>query len=227
MADSLVLDVAPRSAKGKSNKALRRGGSVPVHVFGPGIDSAALQADEKSLRHVVHQAGTSGLIKLDVDGQTHNVMVRKVQKHPVTGRLVHVDLMRVRMDQKTKVRLSLVLVGEAPAVKIHDGVLLHAVDGLNVEALPGDLPHHLELDLSVLTELDQALHVADIQVPAALTVLDDPEELVVKIQPPRKVEEEAPAAEEAAPEGAAPAEPTAEVEPEAESSAAEEPASEA
>ena len=217
MADTLTLDVAPRTAKGKANKALRRAGSVPVHVFGHGIESLGLQAEEKALRHVVHQAGTSGLIRMQVDGQSQNVMVRKVQRHPVNGKLIHVDFYQVRMDQKTRVRLPLLFVGEAPGVKLHDGLLLRAVEALNVEALPGDLPPHIEVDLSALEELDQALHISDLIIPAKLTVLDDPEELIAKIQPPRKVEEEVrPAAEEAAAEGAAPAEAAAEAEPAAE-----------
>lgn len=220
---TLLLDAAPRSAKGKANKALRRSGLVPLHVFGYGIESKALEAEEKALRHVLHQAGNTGLIQLALDGHPQNVMVRHVQRHPVTGRLVHVDFYQVRMDVKTRVRLPLMFVGEAPAVKVLDGMLLHAIEALTVEALPGDLPHHLEVDVSVLTELDQALHVIDIVVPDTLTVLDDPEELVAKVQPPRKVEEALVAAEEAAPEGGAPAEAAAEEEPTAEA----EPASEA
>ncbi|MFI5267962.1 MAG: 50S ribosomal protein L25 [Chloroflexota bacterium] len=206
MADTLTLEVAPRSAKGKANKALRRSGTVPVHVFGNGIESQGLQAEEKALRRVVHQAGASGLIDMQVEGKAQKVMVRKVQRHPVNGKLIHVDFYQVRMDTKTRVRLALVFVGEAPGVKLHDGTLLHAVEAVNVEALPGDLPHHLEVDISVLEELDQALHISDLALPANITVLDDPEELVVKIQPPRKVEEAAVAGEAAAPEGAAPAE---------------------
>jgi large subunit ribosomal protein L25 len=118
------------------------------------------------------------------------------------------------------VRLPIQFVGEAPGVKVHDGVLLHQVEALNVEALPGDLPHHIEIDVSVLEELDQSLHVRDLVIPDKLTVLDDLDELIVKVQPPRKIEEEAVAEEEeAAAEGAAPAEegeavqPTAEAEP--------------
>ena len=213
MADTLTLEVAPRSAKGKANKALRRSGSVPVHVFGHGIESQGLQAEEKALRHVVHQAGASGLIDMQVEGKPQKVMVRKVQRHPVNGKLIHVDFYQVRMDTKTRVRLALLFVGEAPGVKLHDGSLLHAVEAINVEALPGDLPHHLEVDISVLEELDQALHIRDLVIPDKLTVLDDPDEMVAKIQPPRKVEEEVVAPEAAAPEGAeapAGAEPVAE-----------------
>jgi large subunit ribosomal protein L25 len=193
-----------------------------VHIFGHGIESQGLQAEEKALRHVVQQAGASSLIRMQVDGKDQNVMVRKIQRHPVNGKLIHVDFYQVRMDTKTRVRLALTFVGEAPGVKILDGTLLHAVEVVNVEGLPGDLPHHLEVDVSVLEELDQALHIRDLAVPANLTVLDDPDELVVKIQPPRKVEAEAGAVEEAAPEGAAPAQaaeptpPTAEAEPAAE-----------
>src|SRR5712692_1058346 len=204
MADSQTLDVAPRSAKGKANKALRRSGFVPVHVYGPGIEPQAVQAEEKTLRNVIHQAGTTGLIKLGVDGKSENVMIRKVQRHPVSGKVLHVDFLRVRMDVKTRVRLPIQFVGEAPGVKVHDGVL----------------PHHVEIDVSVLEELDQSLHVRDLVIPDKLTVLDDLDELIVKVQPPRKIEEEAVAEEEeAAAEGAAPAEegeavqPTAEAEP--------------
>ena len=231
MADTLTLEVAPRSAKGKANKALRRSGHVPVHIFGHGIESQGLQAEERELRHVVHQAGASGLIRMKLDGADQNVMVRKVQRHPVNGKLLHVDFYQVRMDVKTRVRLPLLYVGEAPGVKVHDGLLLRAVEALNVEALPGDLPPHIEVDISGLEELDQALHIRDLSIPDKLTVLDDPEELVAKIQPPRKVEEEVipAAAEEAAPEGApaeaeAPAAPTAEAETAAE--ATQEPAAE-
>ncbi len=220
MADSQTLDVAPRRAKGKANKALRRSGFVPVHVYGPGIEPQAVQAEEKTLRNVIHQAGTTGLIKLGVDGKSENVMIRKVQRHPVSGKVLHVDFLRVRMDVKTRVRLPIQFVGEAPGVKVHDGVLLHQVEALNVEALPCDLPHHIEIDVSVLEELDQSLHVRDLVIPDKLTVLDDLDELIVKVQPPRKIEEEAVAEEEeAAAEGAAPAEegeavqPTAEAEP--------------
>lgn len=229
MADTLTLEVAPRDARGKANKALRRSGSVPVHVFGHGIESLALQAEEKELRHVVSQAGMTGLIKMQVNGADQNVMVRKAQRHPVNGKLLHVDFYQVRMDQKTRVRLPLMYVGEAPGVKVHDGLLLRAVEALNVEALPGDLPPHIEVDISVLEELDQALHVRDLVVPGRLTVLDDPDEMVAKIQPPRKVEEEVLPAEEAAAEGAPEAEaaeaaePSAQAEPAAEA-AAEEPA---
>ena len=218
MADTLTLEVAPRSAKGKANKALRRSGSVPVHVFGHGIESQGLQAEEKALRHVVHQAGASGLIDIQVEGQPQKVMVRKVQRHPVNGKLIHVDFYQVRMDTKTRVRLALVFVGEAPGVKLLDGTLLHAVEAINVEALPGDLPHHLEVDISVLEELDQALHIRDLAIPDKLTVLDDPDEMVAKIQPPRKVEEEVVAPEAAAPEGAEGAEGAAEAETAAEAS---------
>jgi len=231
MADTLTLDAAPRAATGKANKALRRSGYVPVHVFGAGIESKALQAEDRVLRHVIGRAGLTGLIKMDLDGKSENVMVRNVQRHPVTGQLIHVDLYKVRMDVKTKVRLPLVFVGDAPGVSVHDGVLLHSVEALQIEALPGDIPHSIEVDVSVLTELDQALHVRDIVVPGTLTVLDDPETLVVKVQPPRKVEEEVVAEEaeaaEAAAEGeAAAAAEAAETQPTAEAAEGEAPAGE-
>ncbi|SRR5581483_285839 len=189
MAETLTLEAAPRSATGKANKALRRSGRVPLHVYGHGIPSLALEADEKAVRHSLHQAGATGIIKLSAGGRAHNVMVRKVQRHPVTGSLIHVDLYQVRMDEKTRVRVPLTFVGEAPGVKIHDGILLHQIEAVQVEALPGDIPHSIEVDISILAELDQALHVRDLVTPAAVRIIDEAEEIVVKVQPPRKTEE--------------------------------------
>jgi len=201
MADTLTLDAAPRSAVGKANKALRRSGFVPVHVFGHGMESEALQAEEKTLRHVLHQAGGTGLIQMQLEGKSQNVLVRGVQRHPVNGKLIHVDLYRVRMDQKTRVRLPLVFVGESPAVKVLDGMLQHQIEAVQVEALPGDLPHNIEVDISVLEELEQSLFVRDLVVPPNVTVLDNPDDLIAKVQPPRKAEEGLPE-EAAAAEGA-------------------------
>lgn len=215
MADTLTLDAAPRSAAGKGNKRLRREGTVPVHVFGNGIQSQPMQAEERALRHVIHQAGTTGLITLQVEGKPENVMVRKVQRHPVTGRLIHVDLYQVNMRVKTQVRVPLVFVGDAPGVSLHDGVLVHLMEGVQVEALPGDIPHNMEVDVSVLAELDQALHVRDIKMPASLRVLDDPDEIVIKVQPTRAAEAAAGA------EAGAPAAEGGEAQPAAEGAAGE------
>ncbi|MBV8086174.1 MAG: 50S ribosomal protein L25 [Chloroflexi bacterium] len=211
MADRLTLDVAPRETLRKGNKALRREGTVPVHVYGHGVDSQSLQAPERELRHVLRQAGSTGLIELTVGGKTDNVMVRHVQRHPVNGRLIHVDLLHVRMDQPIKARIPLVFVGDAAGVTVHDGVLQHLVEAVNVEGLPADLPHNIEVDISGLADIDAALHVRDLVAPGRITIIDDPEELVVKIQPPRRAEEEAPA-EEAGAEAAAEGAPAAEAE---------------
>lgn len=217
MADRLTLDAAPRETLRKGNKALRREGTVPLHVFGHGVDSQSLQAPERELRHVLRQAGTSALIELTVDGKKDNVMVRHVQRHPVNGRLIHVDLLHVRMDQTIKARIPLVFVGEAEGVTLHDGVLQHLVEAVNVEGLPADLPHNIEVDISGLAELDATLHVRDLVAPGRITIIDDPEELVAKVQPPRKAEEAAAPSEEAAAEGAPAAEAAA---PAAEAAAA-------
>ena len=206
MADLLTLETAARTATGKSNKALRRSGQVPLHVFGHGIESQNLEADEIALTKILHKAGSSGLIKLQVGGKAQNVLVRKVQRHPVNHRLIHVDLYQVQMDQKTRVRLPLVFVGDAPAVKMLDGMVQHHLDALNVEALPGDLPHNIEVDLSGLTELDQSLFVRDIRISDKLRVLEEPDELVVKVQATRVSAEEAPTPAE----GEAPAAPSTE-----------------
>ncbi|MHB8620951.1 MAG: 50S ribosomal protein L25 [Chloroflexota bacterium] len=199
MTNVLELEVAPRTAAGKANKALRRQGQVPVHVIGHGVNSMPLQADEKLLRRTLERAGGSSLVKLSGVGDARTVLVRAVQRHPVTGALIHVDFYQVRMDEKTVIQLPLAFVGEAPAVKTLGGTLMHAIEAVHLEALPGDLPRHIEVDLGVLVELEQAIHIKDLPIPVKARLLNDPEELVVKVMPP-KVSETAPASAAAPPE---------------------------
>ncbi len=192
MSETPTIEAKPRSALRKENKNLRRAGLIPLNMYGKGIESVPLEVDEKTFRHTLAHATASSLFRIVVDGKTSNVMLRNIQKHPVTGNVVHVDLLQVNMAQLMRMRLPVVFTGEAPAVKLKTGILQHLVDGLNVEGLPNDLPHNIAVDVSGLTEVDQGILVKDIAmaVGSNFRFLDDPEEMVVKIQATRGVEAE-------------------------------------
>ena len=118
-------------------------------------------------------------------------MVHEVQIEPLTGETLHVDFYEVRMAEKVKVEVPVILVGEAPALKSKENMLVHELSTLTVECLPAKMPTSIELDLSSLTEPEQAVRVKDIELDKEVTVLNDPEQVVVKVilRPVEKIEE--------------------------------------
>ena len=194
--DAISLEVTPRDALGKKVSALRRAGMTPVHLYGKGVASRALQGDAATVARVVSQVGQNIPLYLKVSGAREQdlVFVREVQRHPITNQILHVDFYRVEATQRVRGEAPVVLTGEAPAVRIHRGALMQALYTLAVEALPMDMPERIEVDISHIEELDQDVRVSDIAVDEGITILTDPEELVARINAPRVVEEAAAAA---------------------------------
>lgn len=196
------LTANTREIRGKKVKTLRRQGITPVHVFGHGIEPEALQCDTIDLQKVLAQAGSTGIVglKIDKSRKKRNVMIREVQKEPRSGQLLHVDFYQIRMEEKLKVDVPIILTGEAPALKLKENFLSHELDSLSVECLPDDIPNHIEVDVSILEEADQSIYVEDIVLGKEITVLNNPDQLVAKINirhVEREIEvEEAEAAEE-------------------------------
>jgi large subunit ribosomal protein L25 len=179
--DKIELKVTNREILGKKVKHLRRQGITPVHLFGHGIESLALQCDTGELERVLSQAGQTRLIslKLAKEKKPRTAVVREFDRDWRKGELVHVDFYQV------------VLVGEAPALKSKTTMLEHALGTLTVECLPAKIPTSLEVDISSLTEPDQTIRVKDVILEEDITVLNNPELVVVKIslRPVEKVEE--------------------------------------
>lgn len=207
--DKLELKVANRGILGKKVKHLRRQGITPVHVFGHGIESLALQCDARELERVLSQAGQTRLInlKLAKEKKPRTVVVREFDRDWRKGQLVHVDFYQVKMEEKIRVEVPVVLLGEAPALKSKENMLEHELGTFTVECLPAKIPNNIEVEISSLTELDQAIRVKDITLDKDITVLNNPDLVVAKIsfRPVEKVEEkvveevlEAEVAEEAA-----------------------------
>jgi large subunit ribosomal protein L25 len=176
---------------------------------------------------VLSQAGKTRLIELKVgrSQKNHNVMVREVQKDPIRGNLVHVDFYEVNMAEKIKVEVPIAIVGESPALKIRENMLYQTMKSLHIECLPDKMPDRIRVDISIILEVDQAVHVKDIMIPD-VTILNDPDLQIAKVslRPVEVVEEVKPtvaAAEgaEAAGEAAAGVEPKAEAKGDAKSEA--------
>lgn len=217
--DKIELQVDNREILGKKVKLLRQQHLTPVHLFGHGQRSLALQSATLKLEHVLAQAGETRLITLKVGSErkTRPVLVREVQRDALNGELLHVDFYEVRMGQKVQVEVPIVLVGEAPALKNKGTGMGHELNTLTVECLPNAIPNKIEVDISTLMEAGDAVHVKDIKTEPGITVLNHADQTIVVITAPRveKVEEvvkevpvEAAAAEEGKPaeEAAAPKE---------------------
>jgi len=191
--DQIELKVTVRDVLGKKVRFLRRQGITPVHLYGRGIESAALQCDTSQLQDVLAEAGQTRLINLKFEGERRprTVVIREVQKGIRPGELYHVDFYQVQMAEMMKVDVPIILVGESPALKSRENMLSQDLNALNIQCLPGNMPASIEIDLTSLTEPDQAIRVKDIELDEEITVLNEPELIVARIiaRPVEKVEE--------------------------------------
>jgi len=200
------LNVVPREVLGKKVKALRREGLTPANIYGQRVDSQAVQVPTDELKHVLKTAGRNEIVYLRLDGdEPRPTFVREIQKNPVTDVILHVDFNQISLKEKVKADVPIHLVGLSPAVDTFGGILMHGLDHVSVEALPTEVPSFLELDVSSLVEINQALHVSDLELPEDVTLLTDAEQVVAKVAPPAvEIVEEV--AEEEAVEGEVPEE---------------------
>lgn len=210
-ANTVSLAAQPRTTFGKQTGALRRSGWTPANIYGPGVPSVGVQvATREALRLLTH-TGRNTLISLAVEGsEAVTVLVRGVARRPTNDELFHIDFYRVSMTQTLHSTVPIIQVGEAPAVRMHEATILRALDAVNVECLPGDLPGGIEVDLEGLKEIGDAIHVGDLGLPPGVTVLDDPETLVVHAVAPQRMTAEEAEGEAAAGGVAGAAEPEAE-----------------
>jgi large subunit ribosomal protein L25 len=181
--DKIELVAHKRDLLGKKVRFLRREGVTPVNLYGHGLESTSLQIETPALKKALAQAGRTSLVHLKVGSakRPHIAIVRGIQRDPVKGELLHVDFYQVRMDEKLKIAVPLVLMGKAPAVKDLGGILVQEMGSIEVECLPANMPHSIEADISGLVQLDQAVHVKDLHVGDGVTILADPGKVVAKI----------------------------------------------
>lgn len=181
--NDINLKTTNRDVLGKKVRFLRRQGITPAHLFGHNLESLALQCDTVELQHVIAHAGTTRLINLKIENekQSRSVFIREIQRNAISRQLLHVDLYQVRKDEKIETDVPIILVGQAPATKEKGYILGHGITSLTIECLPANLPPQIEVDLTVLEEVGQAIYVRDVILNPDVTVKNDPDQLVAKI----------------------------------------------
>jgi large subunit ribosomal protein L25 len=180
-----ALSVTSREPTGsRAVRRLRREGNVPGVVYGGGEDPIPFQIEARELRLALQHAGA--VLDLSIDGAAASpVVVKELTRHAVTGETVHIDLLRVRLDQAIQATVILELTGteDAPGVK-EGGVLEHVTRELTIEALPGDIPDSLQHDVSEM-QIGDTVTVEVLGTPSGVTLIDDPETVVATLTPPR------------------------------------------
>ena len=196
----IILNTEKREIYGKKLRSLRKKGILPIHVYGPGMESIALQSETNNVLKVLQAAGRTNPVKIIDSDMEHTTLVRNVDQHPATGELQHVDFMRVDENKAIEVEVPVVLIGEAPGTRGGAGTVTQAIYSLSVLSKPFTVPSEIQADLSVLVDLETNIKRGDLVLPDGVELVGDPDIPVAWIQPPRVQEEGA--VEEGAEQGA-------------------------
>lgn len=192
---TLQLTIAPREIRGKKNSDLRAKGEIPAVVYGPKQEAKAIAIKLSEFEKVFKEAGESTLVVLTGLGEDIEVLVQEVTTDPLTGIPVHADFYAIEKGKKVEVEVPIHFVGESPAVKTLGAQLVKVLHEITVEAEPRNLPHGVEVDISVLVDFESQIHVSDIKVGAGVEIKNNPEDVVaLSVEAKEEVIEEVPAA---------------------------------
>ncbi|MBU1110186.1 50S ribosomal protein L25 [Patescibacteria group bacterium] len=196
MKTEIKLNVEKREILGRKVKKLREGGVLPANIYGPKVESLAIQLITEDFIEIYKESGETELVYLQVKGEKGNrpVLVRHLQVHPVTNRILHADFLQVDLTEETTAAVPVVFANEAPAVKKSKGILLELINELEVTCLPTDIPSEIKVDISGLKEINDVISIKDLKLPPKVKTAMDPEEPICKIEAPQeeKVEDEVP-----------------------------------
>lgn len=201
------LTAQKREITGRKIKKLRKEGILPANISGRDIESITIQVPTREFMKVYSEVGETGVVNVKIDSKEVPTLIHNVHTDPVSDLPLHADFLQVNLKEKVTATVPLEFVGEAPAEKEGVGIVVHQMREIEVEALPTDLPESIEVDISGLSEVDQAIHVSNLKVDRSKVEIkeEDPERIVVSVSAPTK-EEEPEAAPAEGEEGVAPAE---------------------
>lgn len=202
--DQVSLRAEPRTVAGtRPSKRLRGAGKVPAILYGRGLDPQSLVVDRRELYAALHtEAGSNALINLEVEGtkQPYLTVAREIQRHPVRGEVAHLDFISISLDVKIHAEVGIEFQGVPGPVRT-EGALVETIrNSVLVEALPLEIPAHIQLDISAM-EVGDTLKVSDLGAIEGVEYLDDEDAAIVTVIIPRIVEEEVVEPEEVEGEG--------------------------
>lgn len=176
--EKVVLKAAKRTVTGKQVSQLRRAGQLPAVIYGHNMEAVAISLEAHSAGLSIPKLTSSSIVNIELDGKLIPALVREKQKNYIKNTLIHVDFLAISLTEKIHAAVSIHFFGLSPAVKDFSAIIVHNLNQLEVEALPTDLPERIEVDLSNLAKIGDAIHVRDLSLPEAVTVLSDPDIMV-------------------------------------------------
>lgn len=187
-----MINLKAEQRKQEDLKKIRAEGKAPAVLYGFKVKNLNLEVDLKEFEKVYKQAGESSLISLDVAGQKEKflVLIHDIQFDAITSKPIHVDFYQPNLKEEVESMVSLVFEGEAPIVKSGGGTLVKKISDIGVKALPQDLPREIKVDISKMETFEDSILVKDLQVSSNIKILKDPDEIIITVSEPEKVEEE-------------------------------------
>ena len=189
----LSLSAEIRKKGSRELSSLKKKGKLPAVVYGPGAKNVFIEVDERDFKKVFEEAGESSLIELIVEkegGEKRLVLIHDIQRDPLTDEIIHADFYQAPLKEEIEVTVPLVFEGESKAVKELGGTLVKDIHEVEVRALAKNLPHEIKVDVSNLQAFEDKIFVRDLKLPAGVKIKRDPQEIVVWVAEPEKVEEE-------------------------------------
>lgn len=179
-----------RDVFGKNaSRRLRRNGMIPVILYGAKDDNVPLTLEKKALFEILKaETGENTVFEVSFNSETRNAMIKELQRSPVTDEILHADLIQIAMDKVVRVSVPVVTVGDAIGVKAEGGFVDFITREIEIECLPKDIPEHIEIDISGL-HLRQSFKIGEVVIPAGITLISEPETILVHIEVPTKEEE--------------------------------------
>jgi large subunit ribosomal protein L25 len=194
---SIKIKAEKRDVTGKNvNRRIRREGRIPAVLYGANMPNVSLTLDKMDvLRILKSETGENTIFKVSFDSDSKDTMIKELQRDPVSDEILHADLILIRMDKEVRIAVPVLIEGEAIGVKSEGGFVDLSLREIEVECLPGDIPEHIEIDISKL-HLHQSVRVEDLTVPEGVKIVSDSHSVVVLIEAPTKEEIEVPEEEE-------------------------------
>lgn len=185
----LKLTVSKRDTT-REPEELRNSGIIPAVFYGPKEEAQSIQILASDFEKVFKQAGESSVVVLDLEGKTLETLIHDVAYHPVKGNISHADFYVIEKGKKVEVSIELEFVGVSPAEKTLGGTLVKVMHEIDIEAMPANLPQHIEVDISSLVDFDSQIHARDIKLPAGVELITDADEVIALVQEPKEESDE-------------------------------------
>jgi large subunit ribosomal protein L25 len=190
MATHQTIGAQVRTVLGKKVKYLRKSGQIPATVYGKSFEPVSVQLNAREFEITFRKAGRTSVIDLVIeDHGTQSVFVQDIQRHPVSRAVLHIDFKVIDLKKAVHMEVPIVAVGESPMVARGDALLNHVLNSLMVEALPNDLPQHIDIDISGLDSLDKSIHVRDLIGKGSYKILADADQVLLSLSQLRASEE--------------------------------------